>query len=107
MGILNLYLDDIRNPQTEKDWNVVRSFDEAIEFMEKNGCPHYMSFDHDLGDEVPTGKDVAQWMVEKDIADNGTFIPDCFQFNVHSANPVGRDNIIGLLTNYINFKQKN
>lgn len=32
---------------------------------------------------------------------------DLPKFNSQSANPVGRENIIGLLNNYLKFKEKN
>ena len=100
-----LYIDDLRSPQTNKPWEIVRNFDEAIEYFEVMGCPHYVSLDHDLGDNIPSGYDIAKWMVEKDIEMNGKFIPLNFEFNVHSANPVGAANINGLFSNY--FKHKN
>lgn len=96
----NLYIDDERTPRTE-GWTIVRSYDDAVHFMRKNGCPEYISFDHDLGDQVPSGYDIAKWMVERDLNDSGRFIPLDFEFNVHSANPVGAKNIAGLLKNYL------
>lgn len=97
---MRLYIDDKRYPQTNHKWNIVRNYDEAIEFMNENGCPEYVTFDHDLGDSK-SGYDIAKWMVEKDLDSHGKFIPENFVFNVHSANPVGRDNIVSLLGNYI------
>lgn len=102
---MNLYIDDLRNPKTNRDWTVVRSFEEAVEFMEKSGCPNYISFDHDLGDVgTKTGKDIANWLVEKEQILEGRFIPEDFEFNVHSANPVGAENIAGLLKRYLEFR---
>ena len=98
--VTDLYIDDERIPKSE-GWDIVRSYDEAICYMRKNGCPTYISFDHDLGHAVPTGKDIAKWMVERDLNDKGKFIPPDFEFNVHSANPVGAANIAGLLNNYL------
>ncbi len=104
---MNLYIDDLRTPKTNRDWIVVRSFEEAVEYMEQKGCPNYISFDHDLGDVgTKTGKDVENWIVEKDQDSNGDFIPDDFEFNVHSANPVGTENIEGLLKQYLSFRNK-
>jgi hypothetical protein len=96
-----LYLDDLRTPQSA-GWVVVRSYDEAVTYVQTHGFPQAVSFDHDLGDAVPTGMDFARWLVEQDLDSNS--MPDSFEFNVHSANPVGRDNINGLLTNYIKHK---
>ncbi len=59
-----LFLDDIRIPKDaitlipssfnkfywENDWDVVRNYDEFIQYLEVNGAPEFISFDHDLGD---------------------------------------------------------
>jgi hypothetical protein len=42
-----LYIDDIRNPNY--DAVVVRTSKEAISYVKENGCPNFISFDHDLG----------------------------------------------------------
>lgn len=100
----NLYLDDIRNPQdNSKDWVIQRSFATAVHFVCKNGFPNFVSFDHDLGDDAPqTGYNFAKWLVERDM-DHGD-MPDDFSFNVHSANPVGAENIQRYLDNYLRIK---
>lgn len=97
-----MYIDDIRVP-SKNDYVVVRSVEEAIEYIENYGMPVYISFDHDLGDNVPSGYDFAKWIVESDL-DKKIILPKKFSFNVHSANPVGAANIEGLLTGYL--KQK-
>jgi hypothetical protein len=95
-----LYLDDIRTPTTPGPWIVARSFIEATEYVLKHGYPLYVSFDHDLGDKTAyTGYDFAKWLVNYDMDYHG--MPADFEFNVHSANPVGAANITGLLTKYI------
>lgn len=113
-----LYLDDIRNPTTE-GWDIVRSYDEFVNYIETNGVPDVISFDHDLGMEhikyffdngghdnppnpqevefqTKTGYDAAKWLCNY-CFENGIPLPE---WNVHSANPVGRDNIKGLLSNF-------
>jgi len=100
-----MYLDDIRDPKTDRPWVVVRSVYDALSYFADNGCPIEISFDHDLGDNVPSGFDLAKSLVEIDINCTGTFIPKDFKFNVHSANPVGAANISGILDNYLKFKQ--
>ena len=103
-----LYLDDVRDPQDTYQnqdtgsWVVCRGYDEAVQEMTQRGWPSMVSFDHDLGDGVPTGMDFARYLVEQDMASDG--MPNGFRYAVHSANPVGRDNIIGLLTGYLRFK---
>ena len=94
-----LFIDDIRNP-VDSTYDVVRSYDDAIAFMQSKGCPQFITFDHDLGEaDAGTGYDIAKWMVEQDL--NGNFIPADFNYDVHSANPVGAANIRGLLDNYL------
>lgn len=113
-----LYLDDIRNPTT-KGWDIVRSYDEFVDYVTKNGVPDMVSFDHDLGMEhikfyfdngghenppnpqevqfeTKTGYDVAKWLCDY-CYENGLPLPE---WNVHSANPVGRDNIISVLKSF-------
>ncbi len=86
-----LYLDDIRSPP-DSSWAVVRSYDEFIAWIQTHGTPDEISFDHDLGDGVPTGMDCAKWLVETERP--------LLRFAVHSANPPGRENILGLLRNW-------
>lgn len=99
----SLFIDDERLASLEDDEEmvVVRSYDEAIEVMTSLGCPNYISFDHDLGDTNANGHEIAKWIVEQDLNENGMFIPDNFEFVVHSQNPIGKKNIEGVFENYI------
>ena len=91
-----LYLDDIRNPKTE-GWDIVRNYDEFVNWIEKNGVPNEISFDHDLGEsDEKTGYDCAKWLCEYCWI-IGLPLPE---FNVHSANVVGKENIEGILKNF-------
>ena len=132
-----LWLDDYRDPfDTEEDWLVysplekpyeviwVKSYNEFTEWINKNGLPDGICFDHDLADEhyrpsmyaedkhysnyytdgtfkEKTGFDCAKWLVGYCI-DNNYDLP---KFNCQSANPVGKDNIIGILKSYLKFKE--
>ncbi len=98
---MKMYIDDIRDPKTNFDI-IVRSSKEAIDFIEKYGCPDFISFDHDLGGD-DTSMIFIKKMIELDL-DLGNFIPVDFKWNVHSANPVGVENINGYLKSY--FKSK-
>lgn len=101
-----IYLDDIRNPQTE-GFTVLRSYQEFVDFTLMFGCPEYISFDHDLGNDLPSGHDCLQWLIERDLRlqiQKQKFISDNFEINVHSANPVGKENIEKLWISYKNFK---
>lgn len=100
-----LWVDDARNP-LEDDWlnfspigrNCLviwaRSYQEAIQFLERD-CPDAICLDHDLGEEK-SGYDIAKYIVDRCI-DEGKKLPE---FASQSANPVGRENIITLLSNY-------
>jgi hypothetical protein len=111
-----LYLDDVRVPKTE-GWTIVRNYDDFVEYITKNGLPDEISFDHDLGEDVAkekveggmskrktrvekketkSGYDCAKWLCDY-CWTNGLPIPS---WNVHSANPVGRDNIIQILKSF-------
>ena len=104
---MKLYLDDLR-PLPDDSYILVRSYDEAVEYVKQNGIPSFISFDHDLGIDsddnlLPTGNDFAKWLVEMDM--NGTYqFPENFSFYVHSANPVGKTNIESYLNNYLKYK---
>lgn len=99
-----MFLDDIRDPPNDGgDWVIVRSYDDAVGVVQERGFPSLVSFDHDLGDQVPSGKDFANWLVELDM--NTGAMPDDFEFRVHSANPVGAANIRGLLESYLQIRR--
>jgi hypothetical protein len=42
-----------------------------------------------------------KWVIDMDLDNDGNFIPENFVFNVHSANPVGKENIEKLLVGYL------
>ena len=76
-------------------WSLCRTGEEAIKELASlskiSNCKIFISFDHDLGQGI-NGYDVAKWIIENEIQIAG--------FTVHSMNPVGRQNIISLLTHY-------
>lgn len=122
----HLFLDDIRMPSDvtwvdigSVDWDVVRSYDEAISWVLQNGFPDSISFDHDLGyescnilnsgiavvtnaNEEKSGYDFAKWLIDYDMETNS--MPHDFKFVVHSMNPIGAKNIQTLLDNYLKHK---
>lgn len=117
-----LFLDDKRNPKDVTwtliggvgywgaDWNIVRSYDEAVAWVTEHGFPDVISFDHDLGllhyandySVGKTGYDFAKWLVNYDMDTNS--MPSNFSFTVHSKNPIGADNIRNFLNNYMSNK---
>ena len=97
-----LFLDDLRTAPSG-DYTTVRSSDEAKAYVMQNGCPEFISFDHDLGG-ADTAMQFVKWLVDYDMDNNGAVIPTSFQFHVHSANPVGAQNIAGYLQSYLGQK---
>ena len=129
-----LFLDDIRNPidctkyMTPSDiyfgdWDIVRNYDEFVNYIKVNGIPDIISFDHDLADEhydpsmyyltptynekyetfrEKTGYDCVKFMGEYCI-ENSIPIPICY---IHSMNPVGRENIKNVLVNLRKIEMK-
>ncbi len=116
----NLFLDDVREPMCLKDtrtWEVVRSYNEFVDKIKKDGLPRFISFDHDLANaQYPvrgedftlpidyskgrygqnTGYHCAVWLTNF-CKENKLPLPD---WQVHSLNPVGRVNIAQLLGRY-------
>ena len=119
-----LFLDDERMPldvtwvliggvgSWGADWQIVRSCQEAKEWVLQNGFPDVVSFDHDLNithygndfSDDATGHDFAKWLIEYDMDTNT--MPVDFYFTVHSKNPIGAENIRNLLNSYIRQKDK-
>lgn len=95
----NLYLDDERTPALEhKNWVVVRNMQDFKSTILHRGLPAEMSLDHDLGEDQPTGYDCVKWMVYEMRYDLRHI-----EINVHSANTVGKDNILGLIKSWNKF----
>lgn len=68
------------------------------------GVPYFISFDHDLGPDIPTGMDIAKALVEMDM-DGKIDMNSEFTFYVHSQNSVGAVNIQSYLSNYLKVKR--
>ena len=113
-----IYLDDVRTP-VDKDWVVVRNYDEFVSKVTEIGLDNIelISLDHDLGysamsewyentyhnytinyDNITekTGYDCAKWLVDQWL--DGSPVVD---IRVHSANGVGAGNICGIIWNYM------
>ena len=94
---MKLWVDDLR--PAPAGWTWAKSFQEAVDLIE-SGAVDEISLDHDLGDQgTPerTGYDVALVLAERAV--NGLAVPAIA--SVHSANPVGRERILGVLTRYL------
>lgn len=117
----NYHVDKIRKPriyypeigaenilEKMKEYDRVEYFttvEGAIDWIETNGCPNFISFDNDLKRDLE-GKDLAKWLVNKDLDEDGKFIPDDFEFFVHSQNIEAKKSIYSLLNEYLSFKEK-
>lgn len=86
---MRLWLDDLR--PAPPNWVWCKTLDEVqIVFMiaaREGTAISEMSFDHDLGEGQPDGYDVIKWIVRT--------YPSLYPWkvSVHSANPVGAENI--------------
>lgn len=98
MQSYTLFIDDERLPVAEDDV-IVRSVEEAKAYVIAHGVPHHVNFDHDLGDG-PSGYDFACWLVERDLDGHG--FPESWA--VHSQNPIGASNILGVMDRYQKFR---
>lgn len=93
----NMFIDDERYPPMDGDvWVIVRTSQQAIDWIASNGYPSFISFDHDLGGD-DTSMGLVNWIIE-DCLNREINIP--FKWYVHSQNPIGRDNINGKLTSF-------
>ena len=105
----------------DNDWSIVRNYFEFCNYIQKFGLPDFISFDHDLADDhyndlfsdenwskndndivlkydeykEKTGYESAKWLVDWCL-ENKKSLPQCV---VHSANPVGKQNIETYLNN--------
>lgn len=109
-----LFLDDERAP-FDCTWNVVRSYDAFVAYIESTGVPDVISFDHDLAfehyptgglipsldfpnEQLPyasytekTGYHAAKWLEETGRL---ALLNEAW---VHSMNSIGRTNIMRVL----------
>lgn len=103
---MNIFLDDLRDAHDHYNIKMVtiRNYFDFCEFINQNGVPDFISFDHDIasfenGKEY-TGLDAAKYLVNYMLDNN---IQKKFDFVVHSANPIGAENIKSYLENYLNY----
>ena len=95
-----LFIDDERTVDMvdQSGWpsnlpvKVARTSSEAIQIVQEEGLPAFCAFDHDLG-----GDDTTMRFLHflSGVVENQNDLPD---FAVHSANPVGSDNIRSFMT---------
>lgn len=87
-----MFIDDERMPPDDS-WVVVRSSSEALVYIRANGMPTHMSLDHDLGGDDTTMVFLKNLIIVFPFGP----IPD---YVVHSANPIGRLNMISYLESW-------
>ena len=100
-----LFIDDERDPidvkwgtigerqlYREDEWLIARNWAEVLELIVSLGMPNMISFDHDLGDNQPTGYDIAKRIADLIMNAEYELDPE-FLVLVHSKNPVGAENI--------------
>lgn len=99
------WVDDMRDPKqflNDRQKNdTVMWFKTAEDFeaaIVNYALPDEVWFDHDLGEDK-SGKDCADFLVNYCL-DRGLGLPT---YNSQSQNPVGRQNILGLLDSYNKF----
>lgn len=102
----------------------LKNYSDFVAYIKTNGVPHGICFDHDLGDDVATekvkngmskrqarrekkqsksGMDCAKWLITY-CQDNNLDVPP---YAIQSQNPVGKENIKGLLESFKRFKKEN
>ena len=93
---MKIWLDDVRIPPS--GYVLAHSVNEAIRYIlsaESEGEEiEVIDCDHDLGDYAMDGGDgikLIDWLVERQ-----TF----YQIKLHTANPVGRDNMLRTIERY-------
>lgn len=94
--------DDILEKMQNYEVVTFTNVEDAQEFIVKNGCPSFISFDNDLQRPLE-GVHLAQWIVEKDL-DNPGFIPEDFEYFVHSQNGIAKARIYSYLNQYLEHK---
>lgn len=95
-----IWLDDFRTPRLQGNVVWCKNVEEFKQQIKTFGLPSHIAFDHDLGDG-PNGYDAAKWLVDY-CMENDLDVPE---YSIQSANPVGKENIKGILENYKKFRQ--
>lgn len=102
-----LFLDDVRKPP-DSTWAVVRNHGAFVRYIEENGVPEVISFDHDLADEHYQALDAESYAAvggtfrEKTGCECARFLIQRGEFPklaiIHTLNPVGAEHLIKLLS---------
>lgn len=93
-----LFLDDLRAPP-DGTWVVCRSVAAAKLYISEHGVPLELSLDHDLGNGVDAPV-LLHWLIDEHL-DGHLDCTKIVTVGVHSANPVGRENLLGLWVSFM------
>ena len=101
--MVKIWLDDIR--PAPHGWLRTYTVDETKQALLKwRGQVAQLSLDNDLGPKLPEGRTVVLWLAEK-AADGFDCWPD--KITVHSANPVAKEYMLGMLARYGPYTEHN
>lgn len=94
--MINIYLDDLR--PAPDGFILVKNVLECIKLIKENKSKiNILSLDHDLGENQPTGYNLTLWLAGQ-YQDGFNYFPR--KIFLHTANPVGRMNMLQLLERY-------
>lgn len=81
---MKIYLDDVR--PCPEGWTYCNWPSEVVELLKTENVTQ-LSLDHDLGDDIVTGKDVLIWLQEQVVI--GKWNKKLPEITIHSDNPEG------------------
>lgn len=82
-----LFVDDERVGPQHDDWDVVQTYESAIQLIREKGLPIEMSLDHDIWIGRIQGSDFVWWL--KGFIDSGHNPDENFSYSIHSSNKDG------------------
>lgn len=93
---MKIWLDDIRLPPKGYEWVLSVNSAKALitKCIKENISIEILDLDHDLGDYASCGGDGIKLVLW--LAENELYLP----INVHSANPVGKENMEAIIKRY-------
>jgi len=91
--MINLFLDDLR--PCPDNFILAKNVPQCRILLQHNEV-NVISLDHDLGD-LETGYSLVKWLVEAGLDDESIYPKVIY---LHTANPVGRENMFRLLERY-------
>ena len=100
---MNYYIwldDDDTRKKPEIDLIHFHSVNETKSFIESHEGVYVLDLDHDLGEYADDGGDAIKliyWLVENGYNENENYT---FSFNIHTMNPVGRENMKAMIERY-------